>query len=130
MVDPGPARKIDLTTRHLKYSSTIHKIPEYCKEDVEDFDQLSCLNSYTAVNVHEDLFKIIGELYDEIDLCTKVLDHIKKNRKYYAIVAAKYLWSKKLDLVIWLADMLHFNIPADELLLTCLWNIPRHPYYS
>ena len=69
------------------------------------------------MNVHEDLFKIIGKLYDEIDLRTKVLDHIKKNRKYYRIVAAKYLWSKKLDLVIWLVDMFHFDIPADELCL-------------
>ena len=57
-----------------------------------------CLNSYTAVNVHEDLFKILGELYDEIDLHTKVLDHIKKNRKYYGIVAVKYLWSKTVGL--------------------------------
>ena len=68
MADPGPARKMDLTTRHLKYNSSIHKIPEYCKVDVDDFDELSCLNSYTAVHVQEDLFKIIGELYDEIDL--------------------------------------------------------------
>ena len=117
MADTEPARKMDLTTRHLRYNSTIHKILEYCKVDVDDFDELSCLNSYTAIHVQEDLFKIIGEFYNEIDLHAKVLDHIKKNRKYYRIVVAKYLWSKKLDLVIWLADMLHFDIPADELCL-------------
>ena len=117
MADPGPARKMDLTMKHLGYNSSIHKIPEYCKVDVDNFDESSCLNSYKALHVQEDLFKIIGELYDVIDLCAKVLDHIKKNGKYYGIVVAKYLWSKKLDLVIWLADMLHFDIPADELCL-------------
>ena len=66
---------------------------------------------------NEDLFKIIGELYHVPNLRFKVLEHIKTNWKHYRIIASKYLSSKKLELVIWLVDMLHFDIPADELCL-------------
>ena len=64
MADTEPAGKMYLTTRHLKYNSTIRKIPEFFKVDLDYFDELSCLNTNMATHVQEDLFKIIGELYN------------------------------------------------------------------
>ena len=117
MADRDPASKMCLTTRKLKYSQAISKIPEICKVDIEDLEEISCMKTNTLTCIKEDLFKIIGDLYHMSNLRTKVLDHIKTNWKHYRTIASKYLWSKKLELVIWLADMLHFDIPADELCL-------------
>ena len=108
---------MSLTTRKLKYSQVIKKLPEICKVDLDDLEEISCMKTNTLSCVKEDLFKIIGELYHVPKLRSKVLEHIKTNWKHYRIIASKYLSSKKLELVIWLADMLHFDIPADELCL-------------
>ena len=116
MADRAPAGKMYLTTRKLKYNQAISKIPEICKVDIDDLEEISCMKNNTVTCVKEDLFKIIGDLYDVSNLRASTRSH-KKNWRHYKIIAAKYLWSKKLELVIWLADMLHFDIPADELCL-------------
>ena len=117
MADINPAGKLSLTTRKLKYSQVIKKLPEICKVDQDDIEEISCMKTNTLTCVREDLFKIIGDLYHVPNLRSKVLEHIKANWKLYRTIASKYLSSKKLELVIWLADMLHFDIPADELCL-------------
>ena len=117
MVDIDPAKEKSLTTRKLKYSQVIKKLPEICKVDMDDLEEISCMKTNTLTCAKEDLFKIIGELYHVPNLRSKVLEHIKTNWKHYRIIASKYLSSKKLELVIWLVDMLHFDIPADELCL-------------
>ena len=117
MADRDPASKMYLTTRKLKYNQAISKIPKICKVDIDDLEEISCMKTNTLTCVKEELFKIIGDLYNVSNLRAKVLDHIKTNWKHYRTIATKYLGSKKLELVIWLVDMLHFDIPADELCL-------------
>ena len=117
MADTDPAKEKSLTKRKLKYNSIIKKLPEICKVDMDDVEEITCMKTNILKYVNEDLFKIIGELYHVSKLRMKVLEHIKVNWKYYRVIASKYLLSKKLELVIWLADMLHFEIPADELCL-------------
>ena len=68
MADRAPAGKLYLTTRKLKYNPTISKIPEFCKVDIDDLDEISCLNTNAITYVKEDLFKIIGDLYDVSNL--------------------------------------------------------------
>ena len=115
MADTDPAKEKSLTTRKLKYNLVIKKLPEICKVDMDDVEEVSCMKTNILKYANEDLFKIIGELYHVPNLRLKVLEHIKTNWKHYRIIASKYLSSKKLELVIWLADMLHFDIPGDEL---------------
>ena len=117
MADTDPAKEKSLMKRKLKYNSIIKKLPEICKVDMDDVEEIMCMKTNILKYVNEDLFKIIGELYHVSKLRMKVLEHIKVNWKYYRVIASKYLLSKKLELVIWLADMLHFEIPADELCL-------------
>ena len=117
MADIDPAEKVSLTTRKLKYSQDIKKLPEICKVDLDDVEEISCMKTNILTCVKEDLFEIIGKLYHVPNIRAKVLEHIKVNWKHYRIIASKYLSSKKLELVIWLADMLHFDIPGDEICL-------------
>ena len=44
-----------------------------------------------------------------------VLNHIRKNYRYYKRVAYAFLIRKKLDLIGWLAGMLTKDLPADEI---------------
>ena len=117
MADTAPAKEKSLTKRKLKYNPIIKKLPEICKVDLDDVEEITCMKTNILKYVNEDLFKIIGELYHVPNLRSKVLEHIKTNWKHYRVIASKYLSSKKLELVIWLVDMLHFDIPADELCL-------------
>ena len=114
-MDPGQTKIMDITTRHLKYNTTINKILEFWKVEVQDYHHLLCSNLCSLVVIYEDLFNILSALYDEANLHKNVLEHIKTNRKYYVNITTKYLKSKKLDLVTWLSDMLQFDISADEI---------------
>ena len=117
MADTAPAKGKSLTKRQLKYNLIIKKLPEICKVDLDDVEEITCMKTNLLKYVNEEFFVIIGELYHVPNLRSKVLEHIKTNWKYYRVIASKYLSSKKLELAIWLVDMLHFDIPADELCL-------------
>ena len=103
------------TTRNLEYTQNVEKIPECLSVEEAEYQHLQCSNTHSLVVIYDDLFKILGAIYDKVDLHHNVLMHIKANQKYYAEVGEKLSKSKKLKLIDWLSSMLHNNLPADEL---------------
>ena len=87
------------TRRHLSYTKTILKIPEYWKIKDNELYLLPCMNDYSVVRIYDTLFKILSALYDKNNLHNKVLLHVKLYRKYYDKVAGPYLNFKKLELI-------------------------------
>ena len=85
----------NLSNRKLKYTTDIHKIPEYLKFNEDELHLLQCSDTYSIVTLYDDFFDIICALYDMEDLQKQVLLHIKTNRRFYASVGSHYLKGKK-----------------------------------
>ena len=103
------------TSRSLEYTRNVVKIPERLSVGEGEYHQLQCSNTHSLVVIYDDLFKILGAIYNNLDLCDEVLMHIKTNRRYYADVGEKLLKSKKLKMINWLSSMLYNDLPAGEL---------------
>ena len=70
-------------------------------------------------NVHQ-IFDIMGVLYDNKNLRSNVLTHIKQEWRYYTRISSTYLAWKKLSFINWFVGITTVSIPADELLVfTC-----------
>ena len=91
------------------------KIPEHLSVNEDEQHQLKCSNTHSLVVIYNDFFKILGAIYQKQELCDEVLNHVKNNQRYYAMVGEKLLNSKKLRLIDWLASMLYDDLPSDEL---------------
>ena len=119
MASPNLHEKIkDISDNFPLFADHIEKIPEFQKVNHENYFQLPCSNYYSIVSIYVNLFKILSVLFEEENLRTKVLTHIRKHWKYYQQIAQIYLSRKKLSLAQWLTQMrIYQNIPGDEICL-------------
>ena len=111
-----PLISSEISSCLLTYNDHIMKIPEPEKVSIQNYHQLPCAEDYSIVSIYNDLFKILGILFDEENLRNKVLSHIRKHWRYYEKMAQVYLQCKKLSLAQWLVSMRsNKEIPADEI---------------
>ena len=67
----------------LPYIDHIEKIPEPQKVSLQNYYLLPCSEDYAIVSIYSDLFKILSALFDQENLRTNVLTHVRKHWKYY-----------------------------------------------
>ena len=65
------------TSRSLEYTCNVEKIPEHLSVDEGDYHQLQCSNTHSLMIIYDELFKILGAIYQNQNLHYEVLMHIK-----------------------------------------------------